>query len=241
MNHRPPVGASGEPASQQQPVITTEGTDKHFRGLWRRIYKGQILSGSYLISGVVIGLLFGFLAGHSTSDLPIAGQSSLPSMSQCVTDTTNLLSKNGAPTSENLRDARDHCYSMIQSQGYFTDFAIRKLNFLQQYRANGVLMTMVVSITIFGALLAGFQLWASYQLASVNKGVLSDADSELTIESRRLSLKSSIAGLVILLISFCFFLIFVLYVYRLEAVSVDNQVVPPPNAVPTGELGAPHR
>src|ERR1700693_568198 len=133
MNRRPPIGASGEPSIQQQSVITTEGTDERFRSLWKKIYKGQILSGSYLVSGVVIGLLFGFLAGHSTSDLPIADQSSLPSMSQCVTDTTNLLRKNGVPTSENLRDARDHCYSMIQSQGYFTDFAIRKLNFLQQY------------------------------------------------------------------------------------------------------------
>ncbi|UGY17925.1 hypothetical protein HAP48_0011115 [Bradyrhizobium septentrionale] len=189
----------------------------------------------------VAGLLIGLFVGHSSSQPFVEKQPDLPSMSQCVADTLALFGQKNPPTSETARDARDHCYSLIQSQGLLSDFALRKLNFFQQYRTSGVLMWMVVAVTLSGVMLAGFQLWASYRLAVAYQASLGNNNGgELTLERNRLVLKSSITGLFILLISFCFFLVFVIYVYRIEPmVDHSNSVSPPIPTLPMGGLGAP--
>lgn len=193
-----------------------------------------------LVLAAVAGLLVGLFVGYAASDPSVERQPDLLSMSQCVADTLSLFGQKNPPTSETARDAREHCYSLIQSQGLLSDFAIRKLNFFQQYRANGVLMWMVVAVTFSGVMLAGFQLWASYQLAAANKTTLHTNNGELTLERNRLVLKSSITGLFILLISFCFFLVFVFYVYRFEPMADhNNSVLPPISTLPMGGLGAP--
>lgn len=189
---------------------------------------------------VSTGLLIGVFAGYAFGDLPLARQPDLPSMSQCVTDTLNLLGQKSSPASEVLRDAREHCYSLIHAQGLLSDYAIRKLNFFQQYRANGVLMLMVVVVTLSGVLLAGLQLWASYQLAAANKTSLHTDSGKLTLESNRLVLQSSVTGLFILATSFCFFLVFVLYVYKFETTADQNVPAPQPiSTLPEGKLGSP--
>jgi len=193
-----------------------------------------------IVSAAVVGLLIGSLAGYYAADLPIATQPALPTMSQCVSDTLALLGQKSSPTPEILRDIRDHCYSLIQAQGVLNDFAIRKLNFFQQYRANAVLMWMVVAVTLSGVLLASFQLRASYQLAAANKDSLHASDSQLILTRGKLALKSSITGLFILLISLCFFLVFVAYVYRFETLPDNANLVACPIAtLPQGGLGPP--
>jgi hypothetical protein len=188
----------------------------------------------------IAALLIGCLIGYLISGLPVAKQPESPSMSQCVTDTLNLFGQKGASTAEALRDAREHCYSLIQAQGVLNDFAIRKLNFFQQYRANGVLMWMVVAVTISGVLLAALQLWASYQLALANKTSLDASDGQIVVKANQLVLRSSITGLFILLVSFCFFLVFVLYVYRFETPDDRaNAAAPAAPILPMGGLGPP--
>jgi hypothetical protein len=189
----------------------------------------------------VVGLLIGLLVGYFAADLPIATQPALPTMSQCVSDTLSLPGQKSSPMPEILRDIRDYCYSLIQAQGLLSDFAIRKLNFFQQYRANAVLMWMVVAVTLSGVLLAGIQLRASYQLAAANKDSLDMGDSQLTLTRDKLALKSSITGLFILLISLCFFLVFVTYVYKFETLpDSPNPVAPPVVTFPQGGLGPPN-
>jgi hypothetical protein len=188
----------------------------------------------------VVGLLIGLLVGYFAADLPIATQPALPTMSQCVSDTLSFPGQKSSPMPEVLRDIRDYCYSLIQAQGLLNDFAIRKLNFFQQYRANAVLMWMVVAVTLSGVLLAGFQLRASYQLAAANKDSPRASDSQLVLTRSKLALKSSIAGLFILLISLCFFLVFVTYVYRFESLPDSADLVARPTAtLPQGGLGPP--
>lgn len=123
-----------------------------------------------------------------------------------------------------------------------SDFAIRKLDFFQQYRANGILMWMVIAVTFSGVLLAGLQLWASYELATVNKSPLNTDESQIVLTRDQLVLKSSVTGLLILLISFCFFLAFIVYVYRLQPLENHaNQDVVPIPTLPMGGLGpSPH-
>lgn len=184
--------------------------------------------------------MIGLIVGYSLDDLPLAKQPALPSMSQCVTDALSLLGPKAPQTAEMLRDAREHCYSLIQAEGVLNDFAIRRLNFFQQYRANGVLMWMVVAVTIAGVLLAGLQLGASYLLAIANKTSLDANQGEFTWKRDQLALKSSVTGLFILLISFCFFLVFVFNVYRFETLEDRaNLLLPSVAATPTGALGPP--
>jgi len=92
-------------------------------------------------------------------------------------------------------------------------------------------MLMVVSITISGVILAGLQLFASYKLASVGKGVF-EATGEANITSHSMAVKSSVVGVVILAISFAFFLVFVLYVYTFTPASNSGAAAPssPPQA-----------
>jgi hypothetical protein len=193
-----------------------------------------------LALGAISGLLIGFYVGYAASDFPIARQPDPPSMSQCVADTISRFDPKNPSTAESLREARNHCYSLIQGQEVLADFAIRKLNFFQQYRANGVLMWMVVLVTLSGVLLAGVQLRASYQLAAASKTQLPDSNGELILRRDQLVLRSSITGLFILMVSFCFFLVFVFYVYRFEtAQDHNNSMLPPGPTLPMGGLGPP--
>jgi hypothetical protein len=194
-----------------------------------------------LIVAAITGLAVGLCVGYGLSGTSIASQPGLPSMGQCVSDTVGTIAGKNPVNADNLREARDHCYSLIQAQGTLNDFAIRKLNFFQQYRANGVLMWMVVAVTFAGVLLAGVQLWASYKLAAASGALLPSSSSELTLETNRIIVRSSITGLLILLVSFCFFLVFVFYVYRFEMPADQSRLnlLPPGPTLPMGGLGPP--
>lgn len=186
------------------------------------------------------GFIIGLFIGYSVNELPVAQQPEPPSMTQCMTDTLRLLDQKNPQTAETLHSALDHCYSLIQAQGLFSDLAIRKMNFFQQYRANGILMWMVVAVTFSGVLLAGLQLLASYQLAIANKVSLDGNNGEIVVKRDQIVLRSSITGFFILLISFCFFLVFVLYVYRFETIDENiNSTLPPVPTLPMGGLGPP--
>jgi len=76
-------------------------------------------------------------------------------------------------------------------------------------------------MTLFGLCLAGAQLYISYVYLA--RGInVPDMTAEMTLERERISLKSSFLGLSILLISFAFFVIYALFVYRLEVVDMGS-------------------
>jgi hypothetical protein len=191
-----------------------------------------------LIFAVIMGFPAGFIVGNHSFNPSLGGLTDAPSMDQCMHDALALLALKQSPTTEILGQLVGYCYSLSHSQGLLKDFAVRELNFVQQYRANGILLWMVVVVTLSGVLLAGLQLMASYQLASANWTTLGP-DNELSLQHDRIVLKSSITGLCILLLSFAFFLVFVLYVYRFERPEVQSkaeQLVP---TLPMGGLGPP--
>lgn len=223
VSQNPSATTQNEPGTRGQPARNS-GSNAH---LW-------VLAA---IAALLIGLFVGYVAG----DLPVERQSDSLTMSQCVTGTLGLFGLTTPPMPEILRHAVDHCYSLIQAQQLLSDFSIRKLNYFQQYRANGILMSMVVAVTLSGVLLAGIQLWVSYQLAAANRTALSADSSELILERGQLILKSSITGLFILLVSFCFFLVFVLYVYRLEPPVDGHSIASPVPTLPSGGLGPPEK
>jgi hypothetical protein len=110
------------------------------------------------------------------------------------------------------------CYKTTERQLLYEEQVIRNENFVFQRFENTIIMFMVVSITISGVILAGLQLLASYKLASLGKGSLSEG-GEVNLSSTAIAVKSSVVGVIILGISFAFFLVFVLYVYTFTQVA----------------------
>ena len=187
----------------------------------------------------VISFAIGLYAGVNLHDTPIMPTAAPPAMSQCTAETVAKLNQDQTQSADVLRNAREHCYSLIHSHELLKDFAIRQLNFIQQYRANGVLMWMVVAVTLSGVLLAGLQLMASYELAQTNRKSTA-GDSEISFTKDRIVLRSSITGLFILVISFAFFLVFVFYVYRFEHAENQSIHIPAQTPIlPMGGLGPP--
>jgi len=107
------------------------------------------------------------------------------------------------------------------------DSLLRRIKFIQQVGDGRVVLWLVVVITFSGVFLAGLQLFASYKLASSGRETLNQ-QMELVVEKDKASLKSSITGLFILIISFGFFLVFIDKVYLIHELNVDKagQVTP---------------
>lgn len=125
----------------------------------------------------------------------------------------------------------DLCYRIAYGMYMLDDFRIRKAKFEQQSYDEMVMLWMVVVITISGVILAAVQLLISYRLARIaSQSALSDS-TDIVVERDRLIFRSSVNGLAILLISFAFFLVFVVEIYTIREINIDsthqNSVVPP--------------
>jgi hypothetical protein len=128
------------------------------------------------------------------------------------------------------------CYNVVSTSLLAQEQAIRNENFVFQRSENIVLMYMVVVITVSGVILAGLQLLASYKLAVSGKGSFPDGE-ELNINWNSMALKSSVVGVVILGISFAFFLVFVLYVYTLK----DDRIGGSPSSSQSVQISSPRQ
>lgn len=194
----------------------------------------------FFFSLFMLGAVFGLFLGFQVTTVPAAFNTELNSIENCrsklLQQRPNLIEQGSATLPHELRD---YCYAEIQWQGDLNDYAIRKSFFLQQYRANSVLLWMVVLITFSGVILSGVQLAAAFKLASQSpRRELSDA-SEFIISRNQVTIKSSIVGLLILAISFGFFLVFVIYVYRMENPEPNAATRAQTPLLPAGGLGPP--
>src|SRR5260370_38463503 len=98
------------------------------------------------------------------------------------------------------------------------------MKFIQQAYDERVLLWMVVVITLSGVFLAGLQLVGSYRLAAAAGRTDIEQSGEIALQRDRISLKSSITGLFILLVSFAFFYVFVKQIVPLKEVNGDGQL-----------------
>jgi hypothetical protein len=113
------------------------------------------------------------------------------------------------------------CGNQLFNGLYLTDFGIRKEKFIRQELDERVNLWLVVAITLSGVLLAGIQLFLSYRLAIQGIGEFAK-DSELAIQSRRISLRSSVTGLIILCLSLIFFMVYVYWIYSIREIPVGR-------------------
>lgn len=212
-------------------------SSRHRRSLPLKMGLGII---GLAIAFILLGAIIGTLVSIRTTDTN--GRQNLNSMSlaSCQSKNLALIKAEGTANTSLLKELIELCYSEIRSQGLLADFTSRRLVYEQQYRANGILLWMIVIITLSGVVLAGLQLAASYKLAVINRAPNLSTTDEITLKRDQLVLKSSVTGLLILSVSFAFFLVFVLYVYRIEsAVSDDVQRQPSGPLLSGGVLGAP--
>lgn len=134
------------------------------------------------------------------------------------------------------------CYMQARGEAILADFTIRRANLLGQLTEGRIVLWMVVAITLSGVLLAGLQLMAAYRLAGAGRGEFA-ASQELTLEQNKISVKSSVTGLLILIVSFAFFMVYVIYVYtskelRQEAPESRASSLPTPSIVPSLGMGS---
>jgi hypothetical protein len=154
----------------------------------------------------------------------------------CINNKLGVM-KIDKPDITTLTQVSSLCYSEILGENLLKDFEIRKNAFVQQYRAENILLWMVVAITIAGVVLAAVQLIASYKLAQEGHSEASGSlSNELILQKDKISLKSSITGLLILTVSFAFFMVFVQSVYTVEIKKTSPNENPITSA-PSGGLG----
>jgi hypothetical protein len=96
--------------------------------------------------------------------------------------------------------------------------AVSRDTYIFQRSENVALMVMVIVITVSGVALAGVQLITSYRLALLGRdGAAGEPTaSELRYDHGSVVVKSSVVGVLILAISFAFFMVFVIYVYTIR-------------------------
>jgi len=146
------------------------------------------------------------------------------------------------PDIQTIKSVSELCANITYWDFLMRDFQARRAKFELQNADDRILLWMVVAITVSGVLLSGVQLWASYRLAAVAKQQQLSAEStEIVLEAGRISVRSSITGLLILTVSFGFFLVFVssVYQFRDEPVSYPQQTKLPGVDLGEGALGNP--
>jgi hypothetical protein len=124
-----------------------------------------------------------------------------------------------------LQNTSALCFAKLQDQSYISIFDVNRSKYVEQNFEDRILLWMVVAITLSGVILSGLQLAASFRLAADGKAEFV-RDSNITLQKDQLSVKSSVTGLLILLISLGFFIIYVKYVYKIDNAS-DVASAPP--------------
>lgn len=149
-------------------------------------------------------------------------------ISQCDRDTGAALSINRGDL-VSLDRLSTHCIQIVRNLRIIEDFEVRRQAFLQQYQRGEIILWLVISITVSGIVMAAVQLVAAYNL-SIAFGQVVTNDSELTFDAKGMTIRSTVSGLVILAMSFAFFLVYVVDVYP---VAITNSVqLPPMEALP---------
>jgi hypothetical protein len=196
--------------------------------------------------------VLGFLIGIATlivlqainpapkPDAPPSGVvSAEQELNRCVTKTIEFI-KPSAIDFDLYERAWKLCGNQIYNGLSVTDFNIRREKFIRQELDERVNLWMVVCITISGVLLAGVQLFMSYRLAMLGRAEFAK-DTSLLAEQGKISLQSSVTGVVILVISLAFFFVYVKWIYAVQEFQIQrpDNLRPQTQLLQGGSLGPP--
>jgi hypothetical protein len=162
----------------------------------------------------------------------------IAALTQCIERFAPRLRNSNSETAD-LNGAFQLCYVIIATALRADEQQNRNDNLSFQMSENVVLMWMVVVITTSGVLLAGLQLLASYKLAVMGKGELATG-GEVKLDRGSVVVQSSVIGVIILAISFGFFMIFVKDVYSISdtsSVTSSSSQVPVSSDIQPDNIG----
>ena len=169
-------------------------------------------------AGLVSGLLVLRLSTSVPPKDPLAVETQ--ALTSCIKGTVDFM-KPEKVDFELYEEVWRLCGNQSYNNLVFVDFAIRREKFVQQEFDERVNLWMVVAITISGVVLAGIQLFMSYKLARAGRGDLAK-DSLLVAEQGKISLQSSVTGVVILVLSLVFFIVYVKWIYSVEEFKLER-------------------
>lgn len=197
----------------------------------------QILISISTILALSLGVAIGLIVNNAFNTIPEAFNAKLLTIDSCrskIEDSANKYKQLSLP------EIRDFCFGEIHEQGELNEFTIRNTIHLQQYRSNSILLWLVVIITFSGVILSYIQISIARRISATAPNTMTPnsepLDSELIFERNRVTVRSSIIGLIILVVSFAFFLVYVAYVYPEVIASKKEEKS---NILPIGGLGPP--
>ena len=121
-----------------------------------------------------------------------------------------------------LNAIAEGCQAQVHGELLLVDFEIRRMAFVKQMEEKSVLLVTVVLVTCAGVALSALQFLASYRMAT-KSGTLAGDATELAVEYHRVTLRSSVTGLVVLACSLAFFAVFASQVHPLREVHSAGQ------------------
>jgi hypothetical protein len=120
-------------------------------------------------------------------------------------------------TLSGLVDVDGACFDRLSRESDLVTERITHNTYVIQQHQTRDLMWMVVTITLAGVGLACMQLYAGFRLAMSGKATFdSTQGGSIDVEAKKLSLNSSVSGLLVLALSLCFFYIFTDRIYTIQ-------------------------
>lgn len=110
-------------------------------------------------------------------------------------------------------------YSTYVTRFYEQEIQVRQQQmavFEWQIFAGNVVLYLVVFIAVAGIIFAAYQLWTGTRVRS------REASMELEVSHQKLRLQTSVVGIVVLVISGLFLLLFLRDVYRVEPIAISS-------------------
>jgi hypothetical protein len=188
-----------------------------------RLTTRRVLAGSAVIAALIVVLRLVWLTPKTvTNPLNSGGEK----IAACTRDALSLIKPESINISL-LEQISSYCYVRIHNEEMLGDFTIRSSTFVRQHFQADVLLWTVLAITLSGIALAALQLLAAYRLALSGRGVENLAQAqELVLEHNKISLKSSVTGLLILIVSFAFFMVYVSWVFTIREMPLVREQQP---------------
>jgi hypothetical protein len=146
------------------------------------------------------------------------------SLHECTGDAGRAI-QSSQPDFQAFKQVWVTCANQIYLVDLMEDFDIRREKLIRQELDERVILWMVVGITMSGVLLAALQLFGSFKLAAAGAGKFGDQSSisiEAGKDANKISLQSSVTGLMILVVSLAFFIVYVKWIYAIQEVSIEK-------------------
>lgn len=114
-------------------------------------------------------------------------------------------------------DTDGACFDRLDRESSLVTTRIRHNAYVIQQQQTRELMWLVVGITFGGVALAAMQLIAGFRLANAGRASFEKSQGgSIAVEAHKLSVNSSVSGVLVLALSLCFFYIFTERVYLIQ-------------------------